>query len=179
MSQLPLSPTVRAAVQQRASRLGEQDRQLLACAAIIGRRFPFETLRRAVGWEMEAVLAGVERLIGADFIRTQSEGFDFVHDQIREAILEGLSPIRRQDLHRRVGEALEAIAGLDESGLFATPPDANVFHSSPTMAWTRPTEAAPEPAYHFSEAVALVGPEKAARYHLVAGSRARLLFAYE
>jgi DNA-binding SARP family transcriptional activator len=180
-SQLPLSPTVRGAVQQRVALLQEQDQQLLACAAIIGRHFTFETLRLAIGWEMDAALGSVERLLGASFIRTRAEGFDFQHDQIREAVLEGLSAIRRQNLHRRVGEAMETIVRLDESALFAPPPDAYVYHFRPTVTptWTRAGEIAPELAYHFSEAATLVGPEKAARYHLLAGSRARTLCAYD
>jgi DNA-binding SARP family transcriptional activator len=177
---LPLASSVSAAVQQRVARLLEEDRQLLACAAVIGRHFDFETLRRAVGVEIDTALAGVERLLNAELIRTRADGFDFSHDQIREAVLAGLSPIRRQDLHRRVGEALEATSGLNQARLFAIPLDAYVFRSPiPSVEWARAAEVATRLAHHFREAAPLIGPEKAVRYHLLAGSRARELCAYD
>jgi DNA-binding SARP family transcriptional activator len=108
---MPLPSTVRQAVRQRVSRLSEEDRRLLACAAVIGRRFTVETLRRAAGHELEATLTALERLLAADLIRAQSHPsvFEFSHDKIRAVLDEELLPARREELRRRVGEALEAI----------------------------------------------------------------------
>jgi DNA-binding SARP family transcriptional activator len=173
-ARLPLAPTVRAVVQQRVARLREEDRHLLACAAVIGRNFTFDTLRRAAGADVDTVLVGVERLLAAELIRTRADGFDFSHDQIRESVIAGLTPIRRLDLHRRVGEALEATSGLDEARLFEVPLDAYVFRSPVTSPeWARIAEVATQLAHHYHEAAALIGPEKAARYYLVAGARER------
>src|SRR5262249_20179947 len=87
---LPVPATVQRVVHQRVSRLRQEDKQLLQCAAVIGRRFTFEVLRRSAGREIEATLAGVERLLAADLISAQAPPatFDFRHDKIREVVYE-------------------------------------------------------------------------------------------
>jgi DNA-binding SARP family transcriptional activator len=191
---LPLPPTVQRVVRQRVGRLSEEDRQLLACAAVIGRRFTFEALRRAAGREMEPTLAGLERLLAADLIRAQAQpaAFDFTHEKIREVVYEDLMPIRRQELHRRVGEALETIYGASEAAgddpASGSGREANRGPSAfprwsrrppPPPARARAEANAEELARHFHQAAALIGSEKAARYYALAGARARTECAYE
>jgi predicted ATPase len=103
---LPLPATVQQVVRQRMSRLREEDRELLQCAAVIGRQFAFETLRRAAGRKLEPTLEGVERLLAAGLIRAKalSTAFDFSHGKIREVVYEDLLPVRRQELLQRMGE---------------------------------------------------------------------------
>jgi DNA-binding SARP family transcriptional activator len=97
---LPLSETVQQVVRQRVSRLQEEDRTLLQCAAVIGRQFTLETLGRAAGRELEPTLEGVERLLAADLIRTTvlPASFEFSHCKIREVVYEDLLTARRQEL---------------------------------------------------------------------------------
>src|SRR5262249_53762638 len=102
------------------------------------------------------------------------------HDKIREVVYEDLGPIRRQEMHRRVGEALEAIYGVA---------GASVIEEEPRPTWSRrppppPARAkveehAEELAYHFHQAAPVIGPERAIYYYYLAGTRARALCAYE
>jgi regulation of enolase protein 1 (concanavalin A-like superfamily) len=178
---LPIPNSVQRVVRQRVSRLCEADRQLLQCAAVIGRPFSFEALRRAAGREMEATLEGVEQLLAADLISAQAHpaAFDFRHDKIREVVYEDLVPTRRQQLHWRVGEALEAIYNVVGAAESDTDPFPNWFRRpSPPATRARAEEQAEELAYHFHQAAALIGPERAARYYTLAGTRARVLSGY-
>jgi DNA-binding SARP family transcriptional activator len=114
---LPLPSAVRWVVRHLVERLREEDRHLLQCAAVIGRRFTFETLLRATGQELEPTMATLERLLAADLIRAQAHpsAFDFSHGKIRDVLYDELLPARRQELHRRVQEALQSVSTLRRS----------------------------------------------------------------
>jgi predicted ATPase/regulation of enolase protein 1 (concanavalin A-like superfamily) len=176
---LPLPATVQRVVRQRVDRLGVEERELLECAAVIGRRFTFETLRRVVGQDVEPTLTLLERLLATGLIRAQAHpaALDFSHDKIREVIYEDLAPPRRQELHLRVGEALEAIYGVADEEVREEPPRPD-WYRHPLPLPPR-AEHAEELARHFHEAAPRIGPEKAARYHCLAGMRARALMNYE
>jgi DNA-binding SARP family transcriptional activator/regulation of enolase protein 1 (concanavalin A-like superfamily) len=176
---LPLPASVQRVVRQRVDRLGEEERELLQCAAVIGRPFSFETLRRALGRDVEPALALLERLMAASLIRVQSNptALNFSHDQIRDVIYEDLAPRLREALHQRVGEALESIYGLAREKDRPEPPDPSWYRRPPPL--PDRAEHAEELARHFHAAAARVGPEKAARYYCLAGTRARALMDYE
>jgi regulation of enolase protein 1 (concanavalin A-like superfamily) len=179
---LPPPAAVQAVVRQRLARQREGDREILACAAVIGRRFTFETLRRATGQDAQALLGGLERLLTAALIHAlpQTDTYDFQHDKFREVVYSDLMPVQRQRLHSQVGEALEAIYGI--AGTADWVQDAYPIWTllpPPSLARARAQEHAEELAWHFGLAVSLLGPERAAYYAYVAGIRARSLFAYE
>ena len=80
-------------------------------------------------------------------------GYAFAHALVRQAIYQGLGSARRMRLHRRVGEALEALGGVD---------------------------AHPEAlAHHFAHAAADGQSAKAADYALAAGRSATARVGYE
>jgi tetratricopeptide (TPR) repeat protein len=55
----------------------------------------------------------VEELVRRRILHGAGERFDFSHDRIREAVYRQLLPPRRKALHRRIGEALEALYASD------------------------------------------------------------------
>jgi hypothetical protein len=177
---LPPPEAVRAVVRQRLSRQLEEDRSLLECAAVIGRRFTFEVLQRATGCDPRTVLAGLERLLAAALIDAPpgSDAYDFRHDKIREVLYDELMPLRRRELHRRVGEALEAAYGIAGVNPFEERTHPAWVRRSPSPARARAEERAEELAWHFGAAMPLIGPERAAGYLYLAGTRARALNAY-
>jgi DNA-binding SARP family transcriptional activator/regulation of enolase protein 1 (concanavalin A-like superfamily) len=179
---LPIPDTVQRVVRQRVSRLPEADRQLLQCAAVIGRRFAFPALQRAMGQAMDPTMEGIERLMTAVLItaRAHPAALDFTHDKIREVVYGDLVSIRRQEWHRRVGEALEEVYGVVGPKIIPEEPYPTWSRRPPPpAARARAEEHAEELARHFREAAPLIGPEAAIYYYYLAGSRARALCAYE
>ncbi len=92
----------------RVQRLGPQVRDLLIAAAAIGPRFLPEIVALARKWDLELVLAGLVDAAGHGLIEPRDGGqFAFLHDRIREALLDDLGSAERAELHTRIAEALE------------------------------------------------------------------------
>ena len=150
---------VRDAIGRRLNRLSDQCNQMLTTASVIGQEFEFKSLKSLMGDTAEdQLLAAMDEAVGAHLIDEllQSVGrYQFTHALIRETLLEELSTTRQVLLHARIAQALEELYG-----------DSVETHAA-------------ELAHHFSEAQTLTGPEKLARYSLVAGERALATHAYE
>ena len=110
---LPMPERVRELVVARLERLGETSQRLVPVAAVIGRDFGFELLRRAAGLPELEVVDGLEELVRRRVLRAAGERFDFVHDRIREIADERLLAPRRRLLHRQVAEAIEDLHADD------------------------------------------------------------------
>ena len=148
---------VRSVIGRRLDALPAGSRDLLAVAAVLGRSFAVPPLARAAGHGSEDVLALLEPALSARLVSEIPETlleFRFAHALIRDVLYVGLPLTRRLALHRAVGEALEAIHGLD----------------------TEPVAA--ELAYHFGCAAAAGVADKAVAYACRAAERAisRLAF---
>jgi tetratricopeptide (TPR) repeat protein len=113
--ELLIPPTVKDLIVRRLSRLSEPEQKLLELASVIGRTFEFPLLERA--WEGNGdCLRTLEGLIRAHVLVERQDRYAFSHDKIREVVYEGMSLPRRQQLHRRVLEALENVyAGESET----------------------------------------------------------------
>lgn len=156
-TRLPIPASVREVIQARLNRLDEGTRQILETAAVTRHSFYFATVSRASGQEEEKVLDAFDRLLKAQLIREVEVGvegskYDFSHELIREVAYQSMSGARRQWLHRRVGEALEA--GYRD----------------------RLDEVVDRLAYHFAQGGVR---DKALAYSIRAGDRARELYANE
>ncbi|WP_435011952.1 serine/threonine-protein kinase PknK (plasmid) [Tundrisphaera lichenicola] len=106
-----LPETVRDVMRLRLQGLPEKARQVLNAAAVIGAVVDIDLLREVVPDLSESdVLDAVDALLPRRVFReTANAGrVEFVHDLLREMPYADLSAARRQSLHRRVGERLEA-----------------------------------------------------------------------
>jgi DNA-binding SARP family transcriptional activator/pimeloyl-ACP methyl ester carboxylesterase len=148
---VPLPQRVRDVIARRLERLTEGSRSLLNAAAVIGREFEFELLRRAAGCDDEATAQGVEELVRRRLLTAIGDRLDFTHDRIRDVAYGELPPWRRRRLHCRVGETLESLYA-DRPGDFW---EALAEHFERGEQWT-----------------------KAADYFLAVAARARRRFAY-
>jgi len=104
-----LPDALRAAVRVRLSRVPKAIRPTLETAAVLGRRFDFDTLL-GVTHETEAqLLDAVEALVKRRLLREEPEGdiYDFSHDKLREVAYRDISGARRRLLHQSVAEVLE------------------------------------------------------------------------
>ena len=143
---------VQEALQARLDRLAPDLRALVGLAAVIGDTFGIPLLGRlAPDLPLPRLLAELQRLeLVVEVRRRPTAEYRFRHGLVREVAYRSILEERRRELHRLVGEALEALHGdaIDEVyGLLA---------------------------YHFAEADA---PEQAGRYLVAAGDAARAAYA--
>jgi DNA-binding SARP family transcriptional activator len=134
----PPSGDLQELVQHRIRRLPTSTRRLLAVAAIIGQRFDADLMQAADGEHPEVVEVCLQLLLGRWLIRQAPQTwskqgrerdlvlwargarrgtFEFSHEEIREAVLQDINPIRKQALHRAVARALESSRGEDAESL--------------------------------------------------------------
>jgi tetratricopeptide (TPR) repeat protein/transcriptional regulator with XRE-family HTH domain len=98
-----------AAVRVRLAHVPKEIRPMLETAAVLGRRFDFDTLLDVTREPEELLLDAVEALVKRRLLREEPEGgiYDFSHDKVREVVYLGISGARRRLLHRSVAESLE------------------------------------------------------------------------
>src|SRR5262245_9468135 len=145
---LGLPESVRDVVARRVDRLGNETREVLTLASVIGRSFELELLVRLTATESE-LLDRLEAAVAASLLDESTERvgrFRFVHSLINQTLYEGLGATRRASLHHRVALALEELHGQD------------------------PGEHVAELAQHWR--LAAVDRSKAAQYAARAGRRA-------
>lgn len=106
---LPLPDALRESVRLRLARVPQEDRPLLDVAAVLGRRFDFETLLALTRAPEERFLHTLESLVKRRLLREdQEDGFyDFSHDKVREVVYRDIGMARRVLLHRALAEMLE------------------------------------------------------------------------
>lgn len=125
-------------------------RQVLGAAAVIGRPFDGDIVRRAAGRSEEEVAEALDELVRRDVVTEASHGYDIAHDALRTLSYDGIGLARRRLLHLRVAETI-ALHGRGRAGA-----GTSVI------------------AQHYERAGRL--PE-AAEHHVLAGRHARSLYA--
>ena len=110
--------TVQHVVSQRVARLGPEVVRALGTAAVLGRAFDFEVLARVAETPETALLDALDAACDAGIaaaVRDHPGRFSFSHALVAHALTEAIGPLRRQRIHRRVAEVLEAVAGDDRT----------------------------------------------------------------
>jgi tetratricopeptide (TPR) repeat protein len=150
--------SVRAVIRRRLRHLSDNCRLVLALASVLGREFDLAELERVSDVSGEQLLevldeAAQERVITD--LPGQPGRMRFAHVLIRDTMYDELTPGRRVQLHRRVGDALEE--------LYAD-------NLEPHLA---------ELAHHFYESARPAVADKALAYGRRAAERSLRLLAYE
>ncbi len=98
---------------RRLERLDEDEKGVLAAAAVIGRSFSFRLLTAITQIDVDKLFNVVEKAGRMGVIVSSSEGpekpLTFAHELVRQALLTGILPIRRQRLHAAVAAAIEQV----------------------------------------------------------------------
>ena len=146
-----LPESVREVVERRIDRLGDEGREALTIAAVIGRSFDVRLLIELVDCSENALLDHLEAATGATLLRESTDDvgrFTFEHALISHTLYQGLGGTRRARLHHRVAVALETLYGADSDDHLA------------------------DLALHWRLATVTVDTGKAASYSIRAGRRA-------
>jgi serine/threonine protein kinase/class 3 adenylate cyclase len=149
---------LRDVIGRRLSRLSEECNRILAIAAIIGRDFAVDVLRKVAGVSEDELLTALEEAINVSLIeemRGQRElRYRFTHAFFRQTLYEEMIAPRRLRMHNEVAKALEEhYTGREE-------------------------EHAAELAEHFSHSSTEEDLRKAVRYGTMAAQRASSVHAY-
>ena len=157
-SLLRIPAGVRAVIAQRMVPLPGRCKGLLIDASVLGREFGLDVLARLGELPRGELLelldeAIAERVVGE--VPGSPGRMRFGHALIRDTLYDDLTPARRLELHRRAGEALEAVYTADPK---------------PHLA---------ELAHHFCAAAPAGNAAKAIEYARQAADRAAAQLAYE
>lgn len=104
-----LPDALRAAVRVRLAHVPTAILPILETAAVLGRRFDFDTLLDVTREPEAQLFAALEALVKRHLLREEADGgaYDFIHDKLREVVYRDIGGARRRLLHQGVAEALE------------------------------------------------------------------------
>ncbi|MGQ9774078.1 MAG: ATP-binding protein, partial [Chloroflexus sp.] len=111
LSSQPVVPqTVYHLIETRLNRLSEPARRVLDAAVVVGRDFDFNVVAKAAALSEEAALDTLDELLAARLVVPLfAAWFRFDHSLTMEVVGRDVGDLRRRMLHRRVGEAIEAL----------------------------------------------------------------------
>lgn len=114
LATLGIPQGVREVIGRRIGRLSEGCRDVATLAAVLGREFRLDALKRLSAVDDDELLNVLDEGVGQRLLASVpgSPGrLRFAHALIRETLYEGLTTPRRVQLHRRAGETLESLYG--------------------------------------------------------------------
>jgi predicted ATPase/class 3 adenylate cyclase len=150
---------VREAIGRRLSALTDETNQVLAAAAVLGPTAELPVLRRMVDLDEDRLVDSLEEAVRASVVSEALDGgelsYVFTHALVRHTLYDEISLARRQRLHRRAADAIEAAHGSDLAGQSASL------------------------ARHCQAAGAAVEADRTAQWLVAAGQRAVAALAWE
>jgi tetratricopeptide (TPR) repeat protein len=104
---------VRLVIGRRLERFDENEKRVLAAAAMIGRSFSFRLLTEVSQIDADELFTVFEKAQRMGIIIASSEGpekpFTFAHELVRQTLLAGMSLPRKQQMHAAVAGAIELL----------------------------------------------------------------------
>jgi class 3 adenylate cyclase/tetratricopeptide (TPR) repeat protein len=105
-----ISKTIHGVISARLARLDIRSKKIIQEASVIGRSFPYEILKRIAGQEINLQNC-LDELVQLDLLRVRPQlqdlEYDFKHAIIQEVVYNGLLKKERQEIHERIGVAIE------------------------------------------------------------------------
>jgi len=113
IDEIDIPENVRLTIGRRLARLNENEKRVLAAAAVIGRSFSFQLLNEISQMDVDELFALVEKAQQMGIIIPSSEGperpLTFSHELVRQTLVAGISLPRQQRLHAIVAGAIERL----------------------------------------------------------------------
>jgi predicted ATPase/DNA-binding SARP family transcriptional activator len=113
---VPLPATLINVIQQRLGGLSHPAQEYLTTAAVIGSRFHLDLLEKAATISPENQPKALDELLRARLIQPIDEEkleYGFVHEKLREGLLQQANLARKRVTHRKVAAALESSLGSE------------------------------------------------------------------
>jgi tetratricopeptide (TPR) repeat protein len=111
IAEIDVPENVRLIIGRRLQRFDEDEKRILAAAAVIGRSFSFQLLAEVTNIDVDELFDVVEKAQRMAIIIASSEGpgtpFRFAHELVRQTILAGVAGPRLQLIHAAVAGAIE------------------------------------------------------------------------
>jgi tetratricopeptide (TPR) repeat protein len=155
---LAVPHSVRDVIRGRLRALQPECREVLTIASAIGREFDVAALQPAVERPLDTLMGMLEHAASAGVVEASRGApgrYAFCHSLIRRVLYDEITPLRRIEIHRRLGEILETLYGPGREEHLA------------------------ELAHHFFEAALGGDAEKAIDYATRAATQALARVAYE
>ena len=96
-------------LRERVMRLGSTVESVLKAAAVVGREFDFEILRRVVMLSDGQLLDALDAALTGHLLEETTDSYRFRHPLIRRVLHDTLSRVRKVQLHAIAAEAIEAV----------------------------------------------------------------------
>ena len=113
IDEIDVPENVRLIIERRLERLDENEKRVLAAAAMIGRSFSFRLLTEVSQIDVDELFTVIEKAQQMGIIVASSEGpekpFSFAHELVRQTLLAGMSVPRKQRMHVAVADAIELV----------------------------------------------------------------------
>ena len=100
---------------QQLSRLSDKGKQVVRLASVFGRSVDGGALAKASGLQSDELAAALDELIAANLLAAAEDTYRFLHNRVRLAVYQDISPARRAVMHRAVVSTLCELhaAGLE------------------------------------------------------------------
>jgi tetratricopeptide (TPR) repeat protein len=169
-ARLTIPASVREVIGRRLAHLSEACRRVLETSSVIGREFELGLVARVAGRSEQEILerldeASVARVIGE--VSGPPGRFRFMHTLIRDVLYEGIPSSRRVVLHRRTGEALEALPEEERASRLAELAH-HFYLSPPGGSWRRTSRGIEYARRAGDDAMLRLAYEEAARLYEIA-----------
>jgi tetratricopeptide (TPR) repeat protein len=113
IEEIDVPENVRLIIGRRLARLDDNEKRVLAAAAVIGRSFSFQLLTETSRIDVDELFPVLEKAQQMGIIVPGSEGpeqpFTFAHELVRQTLLADISAPRRQKLHASVADGIERL----------------------------------------------------------------------
>ncbi len=113
-TEIALPSGVAASIRNRLSLLDSDQRYLLYLCSLAGKRFSADLIARATGRKLTDALGWLDELCRQSMLALENTPdtpvprFAFLHDRLRDVVLEEIEPATAIDMHARIAESLEA-----------------------------------------------------------------------
>jgi DNA-binding SARP family transcriptional activator/tetratricopeptide (TPR) repeat protein len=112
MDHFPLPDSIQALIRNRLSRLGEDARYILTCAALIGNDISLSLLQAVAEIRQHEFLRALDALVEGGFLQantiqqTNQEHLSFTHEKMREVVILEATATYRQIIHQQIARLL-------------------------------------------------------------------------